>query len=206
MSKLTLHHYYRSTCSWRVRWALHYKGIPFDTVAVNLLKGEQNQQQYMNFNPMSYVPSLSVDGETFSESVAILEWLEEVHPKPSLLPQDPLSRMRVRQLYQLIASSTQPLQNLAAQKYFSPEKSQQWKYARHWINKGFSAYETLLQTTKGSFSFGESLTLADICLLPQCFNALRFGLEIENYPLIHEVYKRCLSLEHYQKSVPEKYQ
>ena len=206
MSKLTLYHYYRSTCSWRVRWALHYKGIAFESVAVNLLKGEQNQEQYALLNPMSYVPSLSIDGESFSESIAILEWLEEAYPNPSLLPQDPRSRMRVRQLYQLIGSGVQPLQNLGVQRYFSKEKEKQLEYARHWIDKGFSAYETLLEKTKGSFSFGESLSLADICLVPQCYNALRFGLELEKYPKIHEIYNRCLKLEHYQKSVPEKYQ
>ena len=206
MSEITLYHYYRSTCSWRVRWALHYKGIEFTPVAVNLLKGEQKQDSYAQLNPMSYVPSLSIDGETYSESMAILEWLEEIHPEPKLLPQDPPSRMRGRQLYQIIASRTQPMQNLAAQKYFSGDKSKQWEYARHWISKGFNAYEALLQQTKGSFSFGESLTLADICLIPQCYNALRFGLEIDQFPLIFDVYKRCLNLEHYQKSLPEKYQ
>ena len=206
MPEITLYHYYRSTCSWRVRWALHYKRVQFKAVAVNLLKGEQSQGDYFKKNPMAYVPSLSVDGEVFSESIAILEWLEETNPSPALLPQDPQSRMRVRQLCQIIASGTQPLQNLAVQRHHSKDKAAQWEYARHWIQKGFAAYEIMLSQTKGSFSFGESLTLADICLMPQCYNALRFGLDIEQFPNIFDVYQRCLTLDHYQKSVPEKYQ
>lgn len=205
MPKITLYHYYRSSCSWRVRWSLHYKGIAFEAIAINLLKNEQNTDSYLNLNPMAYVPSLTIDGETFSDSIAILEWLEEVCPHPALLPQDPRSRMRVRQLYQLIASGTQPLANLSAQRFYAEDQPSQREYARHWIKKGFSAYETMLTQTRGSFSFGESLTLADICLIPQCYNAIRFGLDLDQFPQINDIYNRCIKLDHYQKSIPDKY-
>ena len=205
LPELTLYHYYRSTCSWRVRWALDYKGIKHHLVHVNLLNAEQSTETFKKKNPSGFVPTLCIDGEYYSESMAILEWLEENFPTPNLLPVNPYSRMRVRQLCLTIVAGTQPLQNLTAQRNYSKDKENQKKYAQYWISRGLDAYEKLLQASKGTYSFGEQLSLADICLIPQCYNALRFGLNLSRYPLIAEIYNTCITDPHYLATHPDNY-
>lgn len=205
MTDLVLYHYYRSTCSWRVRWALNYKQLNYKLIPVNLLKDEQNSESYQIMNPISFVPTLKINEEYYGDSIAILEWLDEYYPQPSLLPQDPQSRLRVRQLSQIISSSTQPLQNFSAQRYYSNDKEEQIKYANFWIKRGLNAYEKILNHTMGTYSFGESLTLADICLVPQCYNAIRFHVNLNEYPSINQVYHECIKLDHYKRSHPDNY-
>lgn len=204
--KLTLYHYYRSSCSWRVRWALNLKGLTYDSISINLLRDEHQSQAYIRHNPSAQVPTLKIGEQSFAESVAILEWLEESYPCPPLLPQDPLSRLRVRQLVQIVSSGTQPLQNLAPQRYYSQERSEQLAFARHWIDKGLRAYESLLDDgLGGSYSFGGELTMADLCLIPQGYNALRFGLDLAAYPQIARIYHHCLQSKACQESAPERF-
>lgn len=202
MTNLKLFHYWRSSCSWRVRWALAIKRIAFDHQPINLLLGEQRDPAFAKMNPLSTVPVVHTGQNHFTQSLAILEWLEETHPTPALLPNNVTDRLRVRQLSLIIAADTQPLQNLAAQKYYSSDAHLQKTYAQHWINKGLHAYETVARSTAGTYSMGSQLTMADLCLIPQCYNATRFAVDLTCYPTIHRIYKHCLTLPECDQSAP----
>ena len=142
-NQMTLYHYWRSSCSWRVRWGFAHKKQTLNYQAIDLLKNEQQSPEYLKKNPSGLVPSLNINQSYVGESLAILEWLEERHPNPPLLPQDSFARLQVRQLCYTIMSGIQPLQNLSAQKKHAQEKEKQHAYARFWIEKGFRTYETL---------------------------------------------------------------
>jgi len=201
---ITLYHYWRSSCSWRVRWALNYKNVSYVLKAVNLLKGEQAQEKYLNENPSGFVPALVYGNQSFGESMAMIEWIDEKWPENPLLPNDIEEKMIVRQMYMAIACGTQPLQNLIAQKYHSEEKSERLTYTKYWISKGLRTYETLLEKHDSrSYSFGDHLTMADLCLIPQCYNAKRFGVDLNDYPLLKKVDELCLETEACQRAAPE---
>ncbi len=191
---LTLYHYWRSSCSWRVRWSLHHKGIKFEDTPINLLHGEQNNPAYLDKNPGGYVPALEVDGNFFGESLAILEWLEEEYPEKPLLPKNSLDRMRVRQICQLIVSGIQPVQNLAVLRRFSSDPAEQAKWASEWIGAGLCKLESLLKSTAKTYCVGDTLTLADLCLVPQIYNAQRFKVDISTLPVISRINETCLKL------------
>jgi len=197
-----LMHYWRSSCSWRLRWALSVKGLEFKSTPINLLKAEHKSPSYLKLNPSGAVPTLLVDGQPFSESVAIIEWLEEEYPTHQLLPTSSKDKLIVRQMAYVIASGTQPLQNLAAQKYYSEDPDERLKYSQHWIKRGLESFEAYCNQHSGSFSFGSQVTLADLCLIPQCYNAARFGVELEKYPNIDQIYQRCLEDQHCNESAP----
>lgn len=206
-----LFHYWRSSSSWRVRWALHIKGLEFAAVAVDLLKGEQGLPDYRARSPLGQVPLLRIDGYDLTESVAIVEYLEERHPERPLLPAAALGRARVRQLAQVIVADTQPLQNLSvlrhvSQKLGDPEAAKEW--ARHYITRGLDAYEALLALPdgpRGRFSYGDEVTLADLCLVPQCYNARRQGIDLAAWPRIHTIEQAALATEAGQRSAPDAY-
>ena len=202
MSQLKLFHYWRSSCSWRVRWAMKVKGVPYTDEPVNLLLGEQRSQAFLQMNPLGTVPVLRTGNHVFTQSVAIIEWLEETYPTPALLPSNPTDRMRVRQLSMIMAADTQPLQNLAAQKYYSADAEKRKTNAQHWITKGLQAYESIVQQTAGTYSVGSQLSMADICLVPQCYNAERFAVDLSRYPTIHRIYKHCLTLKSCDQAAP----
>lgn len=202
---LTLHHYYRSSCSWRVRWGLRIKNVPHQLVAVNLLEGEQKSPAYLKINATGFVPCLDISNDQFGESLAILEWLEESYPTPPLLPVTPIERLRVRELCQIIASGTQPLQNLEVQKMISKNRDEQLSWSREWIKKGLQAYELGCSKSAGTYSVGASVTFADLCLIPQVYNALRFQVDLNSFPRIESIYQRCLSLKECQDSAPDRY-
>lgn len=208
----TLYHYFRSSCSWRVRWALLLKGVTdVDWVAVDLLAGQQKAPEYKAKNPAGHVPMLEVAGVPLSESLAILEYLEEVYPDPPLLPRDPLLRARTRQLALVIAAGTQPLQNLSTLRKVSDDDDKRKEWARHFIFEGLATYEGLLQQElppqmqPGRYSLGDRLTLADLCLIPQCRNARRYDLDVteDRFPTIARIEKNCLQTVEAQKSSPE---
>ena len=204
-----LYHYYRSSSSWRVRWALQHKGVAFTAIAVDLLKGEQQQADYVAKNPLAVVPTLVVAGHCLVESVAIVEYLEELHPQPALLPAEPLGRARVRQLVQVIGADTQPLQNLSVLRHIgkldpSPDAAKEW--ARHYITRGLTAYETLLTQAdwpRGIYSYGNEVSMAELCLVPQCYNARRQGLDVSRWPRIAEIEAAALATPAAQKSHPD---
>lgn len=204
-----LYHYFRSSSSWRVRWALDIKGIAYTAVAVNLLKSEQQQQDYLGKNPLGLVPALEHEGHLLAESVAILEYLEERFPTPALLPADALGRARVRQLVQIISADTQPLQNLSVLRHLGKldpagELPKQW--ARHYITRGLDAYEALLHKPDwpaGVFSYGDALSMAELCLVPQCYNARRQGLDLGSWPRLSAIEAAALATAAAQSSHPD---
>ncbi len=215
-TRLRLYHYWRSTSSWRVRWALAFKGIPVEYVAVSLLDGESESEAHRTRNPFGYVPVLEFLDETDSkrrylvESLPMIEFLEETHPENSVLPSNPRDRAHVRALAETINAGTQPLQNLTTQIAYSPdsepssaEKRKAW--AQLWIRQGLEAYEALAHARAGKFSFGDSLTLADFCLIPQCYNAIRNDVSFENYPTIARVYANAIQTESYLASEPDRF-
>lgn len=191
--QLSLYHYWRSSCSWRVRWALALKNVPYDSIPVNILAGEHGQPPHLERNPAGLLPALMIDGQFFGESLAIMEWIEETWPLPALLPKNPLARLRVRQLAMTIVAGTQPLQNPSVLKVVSADEAARKSYAQHFIAKGLATYETLLGLApKGKFSFGNTVTLADICLVPQVYNALRFDVDLSTTPRCREIYETSL--------------
>jgi maleylacetoacetate isomerase len=202
---LTLYHYWRSSSSWRVRWGMKIKGIKWHDVPVNLLAEAQKSPDYLKVNPAGFVPAIEVGGRCFGESLAILEWLEETHPAPPLLPADPMDRMQVRQLAFQIACNTQPVQNLSVMRLHSADKEEQQKWARHWITTGLAGYENLLLHGRpGKFSFGDHVTMADLCLVPQIYNARRFNIDVSRWPLLDGIGQRCMELPECKAAHPDK--
>lgn len=207
--RLVLYHYYRSSSSWRVRWALRWKGLPYEAVPVNLLAGEQAAPAHRARNPLCMVPVLQVGERWLGESVAILEYLEERWPRPPLLPEgDALLRARVRQLVQVINADTQPLQNLSVLRHLSTEPEARERWAQHFISRGLDSYEALLAEdgrapAQARFSVGDSLTMADLFLIPQCYNARRQKLSLERWPRVMAVEAWCGQLPEARASAPE---
>jgi maleylacetoacetate isomerase len=189
MAKLSLSTYWRSSCSFRVRIALGYKKLAYESVCVNIVEGEQNKPEYLGHNPIGHVPTLSVDGVDYVESVAIMELLEELYPDPPLLPKQPHHRARVRGLVQTINAGIQPLQNLAVLDRVGKEPTIRTAWMQHWIARGLAAYEALVVAAEkdgmnGPFSFGSTFTMADACLVPQVFAARRVSVDLTPFPRI----------------------
>ena len=201
--KFTLYHYWRSSCSWRVRWALNHKGIAYADRAINLLQNEQNSPDFLAKNPGGYVPAVEFDGEVFGESLAILEWIEETHPASPLLPKSPADRLRVRQMCHVIASGIQPIQNLAVMRRHSSDASEQAKWASHWIATGLEKFEALITPYADQFCFGGALSFADLCLVPQVHNAIRFNVSLLPYPVLARINAHCLTLPACIASAPQ---
>lgn len=201
--KIILHHYWRSSCSWRVRWALNHKAIPYGSETVNILADEQKSPAYLRKNPAGFLPGLEINGQFFGESLAMLEWLEEQYPTPALLPADPLQRLRIRQLAMIIAAGTQPLQNLAVVSYYSSDAAKKKESAAYWIRKGLKTFQNVRNIAgPGTYSFGNGVTLADLCLIPQIYNALRFDVSMDEFSDLKAIYDRCLALPACDKAAP----
>lgn len=207
---LTLYDYYRSTASYRVRIALNYKRLPFHSKSVHLVNngGEQHTPLYQSINPQQLVPTLQDGSFRVSQSMAILEYLEEKYPRPPLLPHDFEKRAKVRALANIIACDIHPLNNLRVLQYLKShlQASEQQKidWYHHWLHVNFSAIEQLLQQNKaGPYCFGKHITLADICLIPQVYNAIRFRCDMKNYPLIMKINQNCLQIPTFIEASPE---
>lgn len=204
---MKLYSYFRSSAAYRVRIALNLKGLEYDYVPVNLLQGQQKSPDYLARNPQGLLPALELaGGELLAQSVAILEWLEETHPQPALLPREPLPRARVRSLVNSITCDIHPLNNLSIMAYLreqlgaSDEQVHQWYCT--WVARGFGAIERSLASTMGRCCFGDDPTLADVCLIPQVFNAYRFKVPMEAYPNIRKVNDYCTALEPFSRAAP----
>lgn len=209
---LLLHHYWRSSSSWRVRWALAIKGVEYDSNAIDLLQGAQKQAGHVARNPLGYVPCLEVDGRPLGESVAIIEWIEESFPQPALYPADRWARARTRQLVEMVNAATQPLQNLSVLRHLSTEADAQKSWARHWIQHGLDAIENELGIIEreglrtAPHAVGDSTTAAELFIVPQLYNARRFGFEVESWPKLASLEEAALATEPAKMSHPDRFQ
>lgn len=205
---MILHGYFRSSASWRVRIALGLKGLSAETVSHHLRKGEQRATDFLGLNPQGLVPALVLDnGEVLTQSLAIIEYLDETHPEPALLPKDPLRRAKVRAFAEAIACDLHPVQNLKVLQGlraggFSEEAMNAW--ARQVNAEGLDACEKLLANEDGPFCFGTAPTLADICLVPQLGNARRFGADLSGWTKLLRAEAACRELPAFQAATPDR--
>lgn len=204
----TLHGYFRSSASWRVRIALALKGMAARHMSHHLRRGEQRAPGYLALNPQGFVPALELpDGTVLTQSLAIIEWLDETVPDPPLLPADPLLRARVRAFALVVAADTHPLQNLAVllrlrQKGWEREDVDAW--AADANRGGLGVCEALLADAPGPFCFGAQPSLADICLVPQLGNARRFGVDVGAYPRLLGREAACMALPAFAGAAPDR--
>lgn len=207
---LKLYTYFRSSAAYRVRIALNLKDLPYEAVPVHLLRdgGQQNQPDYRARSPLGTVPTLECPEGVFTQSLAIIEYLDETHPLPPLLPASAEGRARVRALAQTIACDIHPVNNLRILQYlgreFAASQQQKDEWYRHWVNLGLQAVETLLagHPATGDFCHGATPGLADCCLVPQVFNARRFDCSLEQLPNIRRIVSACEALPAFQKAAP----
>jgi maleylpyruvate isomerase len=204
---MRLHGFFRSGASYRVRIALGMKGMAFEQTSYMLRRGDQRQPAYLDMNPQGLVPTLELDdGTRLTQSVAILEWLEETHPQPSMLPSDPLQRARVRAFALAIACDIHPVQNLGvlnAVKALGQSEAQVNDWAKRVNSDGLDACEKMIAGTQGPFCFGDQPTMADICLVPQLVNARRFGCDMTRWPRLLAAEAACMALPYFAAAAPE---
>jgi maleylacetoacetate isomerase/maleylpyruvate isomerase len=208
---MKLFSYFRSSASFRVRIALALKGLPYDYIPVHLVKGggEQFSAEYKAMNPAALVPVLQDDdGSVLTQSLAIIEYLEETRPDPSLLPADPVGRARVRALALSIACEIHPLNNLRVLAYLTKTlgvtEDQKNAWYRHWVETGLETVEAMLagDARTGAYCHGDAPTLADVLLVPQIFNAQRFNCRLDHVPTVMRIHQHCLTVPAFASSVP----
>ncbi|MGH8279723.1 MAG: maleylacetoacetate isomerase [Gammaproteobacteria bacterium] len=207
---MELYTYFRSSAAYRVRIALNLKGLQADYRYVHLVKdgGQQHRPEYLAVNPQGLVPTLVDDGHVLTQSLAIIEYLDETHPEPLFLPKDALGRARVRALAQVIACEIHPINNQRILKYLENDldvgQEARDRWYRNWVAVGFTALEKLLRNpATGKFCHGDEPTLADICLVPQVFNAKRFAVDLAPYPTLTRINAQCLKLPAFTAAAPE---
>jgi maleylpyruvate isomerase len=208
---MVLYGYALSSASYRVRIALALKGIEVTSAPVNLRAGEQRLEGFLQINSQGFVPALALDdGAVLTQSVAIIEYLEETHPDPPLLPTTPVARARVRSIAQAIVCDVHPLNNLRVLQYLEHElqhdKTTRETWYRHWVQRGFDALEKRLagDAATGRFCHGDAPTMADVCLVPQVANARRFAVDLTPYPRIVAIDAACRDLPAFQAAAPER--
>lgn len=209
---MKLYTFFRSSASYRVRIALNLKGLGYEQAAIHLRRGggEQLMPAYTKVNPQALVPALEDNGKILTQSLAIIEYLEETHPNPPLLPKDPADKALVRSMALVIACEVHPIQNLRVLNYvkatYNQTDEQVNKWAQHWIDLGLSALQEMIaaQPKRGKFCFGDAPTIADICLIPQLGNARRYGCDLSKYPAILAIEKNCNALSAFANAAPEK--
>jgi len=206
--KPVLFDYFRSSASYRVRIALGLKGLAYDSVPINLLHGAHREADFRTRNPQGFVPMLELDGVTITQSLAIIDYLDAIHPEPKLVPKDPIQRAHVLGLALTIACDIHPLNNLRVLKYLTgplgqPEDAKnQW--IATWIGDGFTALEKMASDRSGRFLFGDEPTVADICLVPQMYNARRFNVPLDDYPLLVRADAEANTLEAFAAAHPDR--
>ena len=207
---MKLYTFFRSSASFRVRIALNVKGIAWESVPVNLPKGEHVEAKFKSINPQGLVPALDDSGHLLSQSLAIMEYLDEAYPGPKLLPADPVERAYVRAYCQLIACEIHPLNNLRVLKYlkraYKLDEEGVNGWYRHWIAEGFASMEGFLRSEKrhGRYVFRDQVTMADCCLVPQVFNAKRYECDLAPYPAVTKIFDECMKLEPFIAAQPVK--
>jgi maleylacetoacetate isomerase len=208
---ITLYSYWRSTAAYRVRIGLNLKGLDYRIQPVHLVRdgGQQHGDDYAKVNPQGLVPALDYNGSLYTQSLAILELLEEKHSEPPLLPAYPTLRAKARQMAHLIACDIHPLNNLRVLKYLKEElqvdEEAKLAWYRHWVTQGFAALETLLDATDVDIPYAvtDEPGLADICIVAQLYNARRFEIDLTPYPRMVEIEQRCLPLDAFERARPE---
>jgi maleylacetoacetate isomerase len=208
LGAMKLYTYFRSSASFRVRIALELKGLAYDYVPVHLARGDHKLPAYAAVSPTALVPTLEMDdGQRLGQSMAIIEYLDETHPEPALLPAGALGRARVRALAQLVACEIHPLNNLRVLKYLTRElkleEDAKNTWYRHWVREGLQAYERELALLPAStYSYGDTPTLADCCLVPQIFNGQRFNADFSGLPRTMAAIEACMKLPAFQRAQP----
>jgi maleylacetoacetate isomerase len=206
---LTLYTYFRSSAAFRVRIALNLKGLAWQPEVIWLPAGEQSGDAYLQANPQGLVPTLVEDGHHLAQSLAIIEYLDETHPQPPLVPGSPRDRARIRSLAGLVACDIHPVNNLRILKYLKREMGQSQAaidtWYRHWCHQGLAAYERQLgDGSAGRFSHGDQPSLADICLVPQVFNARRYEVDMAAYPKVSAIVDNCMALPAFHDAEPSR--
>jgi len=204
-----LYTYFRSSAAFRVRIALNLKGLPYEPVFVHLAKGEHRAAAYAKVNPQALLPTLELDdGTRLTQSLAIIEYLDEKHPAKPLIPKDMLGKARVRSLSYLIASEIHPLNNLRTLQHLKralgQNEDQINTWYRHWIADGLAKLEAELSAGRGKFCHGDMPSMADCCLVPQIFNAKRYQSDLAPYPNTMRVFETCMQLEAFDRAQPSK--
>jgi maleylacetoacetate isomerase len=210
-SDLVLYGYWRSSAAYRVRIALNLKGLAYESRAVHLVQdgGQQHAPAYAALNPQGLVPSLLHEGRVLTQSMAIIEYLDESYPQVALLPADVPGRARVRALAQMLACDVHPLGNLRVLQQlgsaFGADDAKKGDWSRHWISAGLHALETMLTNSRetGRFCHGDTPSMADACLVPQLYNAQRWNLPLDDYPIIRRIRASCEALDAFQRAAPE---
>ena len=206
---MKLYGYFRSSAAFRVRIALNLKGLPYDAVSIHLRRNDQSKPDYRGVNPQGLVPTLEADGQTLIQSLAIIEYLDETHPDPPLLPQAPAERARVRALADIVACDIHPINNLRVLRYLTHtlgrDEADIALWYNHWIDAGFQALEALLARDPhtGAFCHGDRPGLADIALVPQVVNAERYRLDMTPYPTIARIFAGCMALAPFAAAHPD---
>ena len=207
---MKLYTFFRSSASFRVRIALNHKGLKYEPALVSLPKGEHLEAGYKSVNAQGLVPALEDGGRLLTQSLAIMEYLDEVHPGPKLLPADPLDRAYARAFSQIIACEIHPLNNLRTRKYigktYELDEEGVNAWYRHWIAEGFQMMESFLAQERrhGKYCFRDQVTIADCCLVPQVFNAILYKCDLELYPAVMRIHEACMKLDAFVLAQPSK--
>lgn len=210
MSAVRLYNYFRSSASWRVRIALAWKGIAYEYVPVSLVKdgGEHLTEAYRAVNPLQAVPTLDIDGVKLSESLAIIEYLEETRPEPPLLPRGAIARAEARCLAEAVNAGVQPLQNLRVLRKldadFQVGEAGKKAWAGHFNQVGLAGLERLVATTAGAYCVGDAVSVADVCLVPQLFGARRFGVDVHEFPTLLRIEAALAELPAFEAAQPSR--
>jgi len=202
---IKLYGFFRSSAAFRVRIALNLKKLDYETAAIHLRRNDQSKSDYLAVNPQGLVPTLEDGGRRLIQSLAIIEYLDETHPDPPLLPKEPIARAQVRALADVIACDIHPLNNVGPLRYLKNEMHQEQSaidsWYHHWVRTGFEALEALVRPAP--YAFGSQVTLADVCLVPQVYNARRLKVPLDTFPKIVGIEAACLALPAFDRARPE---
>lgn len=205
---MKLYSYFRSSAAYRVRVALNLKNLDYEYVPVHLLNdgGEHRKESFKELNPMGQLPALETKDGVLNQSMAILQYLDEINPSPKLFPNDAFQKAEVIEICEIVNSGIHPIQNLSVMQHidqkFSVGGPGKVEWAHHWIDRGFQGLEKKLEKTAGEYAYGDELTAADLLIVPQVYNANRFKVDMNQYPTIARVEENCLKLEAFKKSEP----